>query len=550
MKAQLLHPSSDFDWKWAFQAATEREALRNGRKHNRSQGFDPCAGLPWNAEAISADLSLNTVLEAMAQGDDVVFAVCRRVLLAATRGELSTILYRQEILRDCLKYPLVIRELYATVLETKQAQQAHYLGVLARYPDWVLRDALEAMRIFLVFLRRLRYSADLHAAKFAAAGWQAFFSMLERDLDGDYLALIQTHLDELKFSYGEKISAGLGHAQKGKDYVLLRMPHRKWTLSAWWSELFAEKEAAYRFELHPRDEAGFQALSALRNRGIALAADALGRSAAHVRDFFSMLQAELAFYIGCLNLHEQLTQKQEPVCMPKASSCNAGSLTFQGLYDIGLALTMAERVVGNDVSADKKNLIIITGPNTGGKSTFLRSVGLAQLMMQAGMFVPAEHFSASLCDGLLTHYKREEDSTMRSGKFDEELSRMSVIVDHVDRHSWLLLNESLASTNEREGSEIARQMISALMEHGVRIFCVTHMYELAHGFYGTEGNEDMLFLRADRTAGGARTFKIIEGKPLPTSFGADLYQKIFACNEPHRPGESGTASAVRIPVST
>ena len=59
--------------------------------------------------------------------------------------------------------------------------------------------------------------------------------------------------------------------------------------------------------------------------------------------------------------------------------------------------------------ADDKGLFMITGANTGGKSTFLRSVGLAHLMMQAGMFVPAESFSSEVCDGVFTHYKREED---------------------------------------------------------------------------------------------------------------------------------------------
>ncbi|MER8376745.1 hypothetical protein NKH19_22355 [Mesorhizobium sp. M1338] len=64
-------------------------------------------------------------------------------------------------------------------------------------------------------------------------------------------------------------------------------------------------------------------------------------------------------------------------------------------------------------------MVVITGANQGGKSTFLRGVGLAQLMMQCGMFVPAA-FCGSVCDGVFTHYKRGEDATMKSGKLDEE----------------------------------------------------------------------------------------------------------------------------------
>ena len=130
-----------------------------------------------------------------------------------------------------------------------------------------------------------------------------------------------------------------------------------------------------------------------------------------------------------------------------------------------------------------KDLVIITGANQGGKSTFLRSIGQAQLMMQAGMFVPAESFSSEVCDGIFTHYRREEDTTMKSGKLDEELSRMSDIADNITQNSMLLFNESFASTYEREGSEIARQITIALVEKGVKVFFVTHLYEFAHGLY-------------------------------------------------------------------
>lgn len=182
--------------------------------------------------------------------------------------------------------------------------------------------------------------------------------------------------------------------------------------------------------------------------------------------------------------------------------------------------------MGNDANADGTPLVMITGANQGGKSTFLRSVGVAQLMMQCGMFVPAGSFSGSVCERLFTHYRREEDATMESGKLDEELGRMSEIADSIAPRSIVLFNESFAATNEREGSEIARQIIRALLEAGVRVFFVTHLFDLAHSLYLQEADA-ALFLRAERQAGGQRTFRIAEGEPLPTSYGPDLYERIF-----------------------
>ena len=116
---------------------------------------------------------------------------------------------------------------------------------------------------------------------------------------------------------------------------------------------------------------------------------------------------------------------------------------------------------------------------------------------------------------------------MTSGKFDEELNRMSEVADQLTPNSMTLFNESFAATNEREGSEISGQIVRALIDTGVRILFVTHQYEFARQFY-EKGLSNVQFLRAERKPDGIRTFRIIEGEPLPTSFGEDLYNRIFS----------------------
>lgn len=307
------------------------------------------------------------------------------------------------------------------------------------------------------------------------------------------------------------------------DYVLRKPNNHDQT---WMERIFTKKAPVYSFRIHPRDEHGFRAAGELKNRGINQVANALAQSAAHIESFLTMLRVELAFYIGGLNLSEYLDRWAAPYAFPTPVAISERRHQFQGLYDICLALTMGQKIVGNDVNADQIDLVMITGANQGGKSTFLRSIGLSQMMMQCGLFVPAESFSANLCDGLFTHYKREEDVTMESGKLDEELSRMDEIVRLVKANSLVLFNESFAATNEREGSEIGRQIVSALLQKRIKIFFVTHLYELAHGF-AAKRMPNALFLRAERQPDGVRTFKLDEGEPLQTSFGADLYELVF-----------------------
>jgi len=103
---------------------------------------------------------------------------------------------------------------------------------------------------------------------------------------------------------------------------------------------------------------------------------------------------------------------------------------------------------------------------------------------------------------------------------------MSEIADHIKRGSFLLINESFSSTNEREGSEIAREVIVALAERGVRIIFVTHFYELQRRLMESR-KDDVLFLRVERKEDGTRTYRIIPGAPEKTSYADEVYSKIF-----------------------
>ncbi len=490
----------------------------------KDRDFDPRRKLPPNEKALSQDLELETLFNAMALGDQFLSEMAKSAVLSGFNDlDLNTILYRQKILRDCLKNPSVVRDLYGIAVEATEAVKKSYWGLSSKFPGTILYSSIEVLQKSVVILKKLRAVADKHVEKFVSEGFTNFFAMLRKELGDDYFDVVEGHLRELKFRNGVLLSAELGKGLKGAGYILHRLHEQK---QSWVQRLFSKKPPVYTYKLHPRDESGARAFTELRDRGTNLVANALAQSTDHIQSFFTMLRTELAFYVGCLNLREQLAKKKEPICFPVPVCCGERRHTFKGLYDVCLTLSMGERIVGNDANADRKDMVVITGANQGGKSTFLRSIGLAQLMMQCGMFAPAQSFCSNICDSLFTHYKREEDATMKSGKLDEELSRMSEIVDHITPNSLLLFNESFAATNEREGSEIARQIVWALLEKGIKIFFVTHLYTFAHNFIERK-METAIFLRAERQGDGGRTFKLIEGEPLETSYGEDLYRALW-----------------------
>ena len=532
MKVFLLHRDHDFEVKPALYDDVLR-AMVTGHPHTisglrrnlaRAEEKDPAP--PTSDDVLTQDLELHTLWNAMAAGDEFLFEMARRALLSSLTDP-DAIVYRQRVLADCLEQPELVRELYALAMEALDSERRAGGGVWhSDRPGTILHRSVRVLQLHVDVLKRLRQVADEHAEKFRSEGFTRFFAMLREELSDEYLQTVDQHLRELQFKRGVLQSAQLGKGNKGSHYIVRRAHERRWTERL----PFANRSSSFTFTIPPRDEGGFRALEDIRDKGINLVANAVAQSADHVKSFFSMLRLELAFYLGCVNLRDRLELMDEPTCFPEPLAAGEVALAARDVYDVCLTLHLDERAVGNTVDANGKQLVMITGANQGGKSTFLRSIGVAHLMMQSGMFVGARSFRAGVRTGVFTHYKREEDATMRSGKLDEELRRMSDIADEIGPDAMLLCNESFASTNEREGSEIARQVVRAMLDRRIRVFFVTHMYDLAHGFHAQQ-LDAALFLRAERRPDGRRTFKVVAGEPLPTSYGEDSYRRIFGASD-------------------
>ena len=517
MRALLLFPDRDVDG---------------------SQGVPP----PWWAAA-AQDLSIDTLLSAMTDGDPYLLRVGQQTMMTGCDNDLETIQYRQGVMQDCLRHPDLTRTLYLLAADAmEKRRKGPFYGLLSRQPRSVLAGSVDVLEMLLGMLRRLRGIVDEHTDAFASPGLRHLFAMLRHELRDEYLTSVQDHLARLKFRHGVLLSADLGDQAQGTNYVLRREAARA---PNWLQRMLGRTGHAHTIHVHERDEAGARALSALEDRGMTQVADVAQRSAQHILNFLAMLRTELAFYVCGLNLHDHLAAMGVPATMPQAQPAGSRILHFRDLIDVSLSLRLGQKVVANSVEADGALAVIITGANEGGKSTFIRSIGLAQLMMQCGLFVGAASFAGELSDGLFTHFPREEDATVNRGKLDEELERMSAIVDAVGPHATLLLNESLAATNEREGSAIASQVISALLESGVRIFFVTHLYDFAR-LQADRRRQDVVFLRAERLPDGRRTFKIMPGEPLETSYGPELYAEVF---QRHERAISPPALPRRIPNS-
>jgi MutS domain V len=506
----------------------------------RDRDFDFGADPPSGHQDLIQDLELTTLLQVMAAGDKFLYQVSAKVLLAGL-DDPEAIRYRQRVLADCLAQPEVIRQMYAVAtaaLEDRRHIWGSYGGTY-QTPSSNLSGAVNTVDAYVARLRQLRKIADDHAAEFGSDGLRRLFATLQRDLDDEYFGEISDHLRQLRFRGGVLISAELDRDNSGINLVL-RSPGE--ARRGWKEWLGISPRTSYSFTLAPRDEAGGQILADLTGRGVNLVANAVAQSADHIRSYFTMLQAELGFYVSCLNLADRLAAKGVLTSVPEPRPLSPVTFTCTDLRDACLELQSTGAVVGNDVQADGKSLVIITGANSGGKSTFLRSVGVAQLMMQCGLFVTAGSYRANVTRGIFTHFIREEDAGMTSGRLDEELRRMGTVADRIGPRCLMLFNESFAGTNEREGSEIGRQVVSALLDAGIMVFFVTHRFGFAQHFHRQQA-DSTLFLRAERQPDGRRNYKLAVKDPLPTSYGEDLYYRLGGWLEEDEAPASAAAAA-------
>ncbi len=468
-----------------------------------------------------ADLGLDALCTAIAHddeyGEDPAVAEAVRAILPASVADPEVIRYRHAVLADCCAHPSAVHEIYRIATAATRVKRWQ-VGPRHR-PNGKLLLALEPLRELLGFLRELRAACVRHASSFESAGFANLVATVAAELDEQYLASVEQQLAAMDFENGLHLTASLGPGNKIAG-IRLHAPVRR-------RRFGLDRRTGRTFEAIDEPETESDPVVQLQNPALQIIADVVSDAAGQVQDFFAQLRTQLAFYLGCVTLHRRLTRDHVPVCLPTVHPPGAPRLRSTGLRDVGMCLADGRPVVGNDLDAEGRSLIIVTGANNGGKSTFLRAVGAAQLMAHAGMFVAAESFDTDLHGGIFTHFAADEDRTMSHGKLVEELARMSDLVDRMAPDSLLLCNETFASTAARDVEQIAEPLLNALLDTGITIFFVTHLAEFACRRAEAARPTD-LFLRAERLPDGTRTFRLVPGSPEPGSHADDIFRKVFS----------------------
>ena len=468
------------------------------------------------------DLRLDVLLHAMAGDDTRTEEACRQVLLTPLT-DARAIAARRAVRGDVTAHPRLFQTLLACARRAMDGAARYAEFQKPRY-DRIIPHAKKLLTEITIARLNLKALGGMQAAVAAEAG--AFGSSAAAELAAvirsrfsqETIARMEgrlTELESLKQSDDLMLSASIGNGLKPANVVL--------------NSLSEPIRGRQRRMAEPGIAISLFSVGLIRN------ADEIVQNAVYplldmvavfntdVLAFCERLSFQLGFYLGCLRLREQLHALGVPLCEPQIGD---GGMESANLRNAGLALQEHSAPTGNTVDFRGKRRILITGVNQGGKTTFLRSMGQAQLMAQCGMFVAADAYRCPLYRGIHTHFPSGEETASGMGLLDVELHKLSGIVDAIRPHSLLLLNETFQTTMPPDAKYLAETMVQALADSGITVVFVTHLYAYAVAAY-EKRPVDTLFLRAERGGAGKRAYVLREGKPYSSAAGGDVYREVL-----------------------
>ena len=208
------------------------------------------------------------------------------------------------------------------------------------------------------------------------------------------------------------------------------------------------------------------------------------------------LVGDLEFYLGALGFHDTAREAGLAVCLPELVTAQEPR-SLSGLFN-PLLLAHGVTPVPCEIDTDRHDTtVLVTGPNSGGKTRLLQSLGLAQLLAQSGLFVPARAGSLALAPGLVVSLIEETKADQSEGRLGTELLRIRDLFERLPPGAMVILDELCSGTNPSEGEEIFELVVQMLAKLGPQAFITTHFLAFAARLERERTIEELRFLQVE-----------------------------------------------------
>jgi DNA mismatch repair protein MutS2 len=222
------------------------------------------------------------------------------------------------------------------------------------------------------------------------------------------------------------------------------------------------------------------------------------------------LLGDLEFHLGALGFRDRAQAAGLAVCLPDLVEPEAPR-RLSGLFN-PLLLMSGINPVPCDLHSDRlASTVLVTGPNSGGKTRLLQSIGIAQLLAQSGLFVNARAGAVALTSGLVVSLIQEAKPDQAEGRLGMELVRIRELFERLPPGAMVLLDELCSGTNPSEGEEIFELVLSMLNRLEPQAFITTHFLAFAARLEREKKIANLDFFQVELGADRRATYQFVPG---------------------------------------
>ncbi len=434
------------------------------------------------APAFFVDLNLDQVVETITVGKREYDL---KPFFYTPLHEVDAVHYRQEVFRD-LENPKLY-DCLQTFAQRMRAMREHLVQAdKLHYPLQKERFFIDAVRMYGDAVRGL--AQDLQQCELHSRGMLAFSAYIAEYVQSDHFVSLMTEADQI---LADLSSIQYSIVSKGNT-VRVRPYESEIDYSADVEETFAKfKQGApkdYRVKI--TDYIDMNHIEAqILDLVAKLYPDVFGRldayctkNANYLDEVIGRFDREIQFYLSYLDYTIRFRHAGLVFCYPRISNPSKEVYDYEG-FDVALArklLDAKSSVVCNDFYLKRQErILVVSGPNQGGKTTFARAFGQLHYLAALGCPVAGREARLFLFDRLFTHFEKEEDIQNLRGKLEDDLVRIHSILDQATPNSLIIMNEILTSTTVQDALFLGERIMERIIDLDVLCVFVTFLDELA-----------------------------------------------------------------------
>jgi len=415
-------------------------------------------------------------------------------ILGQPPSDLTTVQYRRAIIAELAATPALRSELEK--LYTSLARLRSLLEGAQGTGKW------DPSRRHLDILGAVKEIFDRMADSFANArsGLSSLSSFGRRVRDGEpYRSLADLlRYDDRLATLDLKVNVGADGRIRGFDIVSVQEDARNPFVVSPWRRWLAKVELFLR---------GFKFSD---GEVMARLVDAVFEGIADELVPLVQIFGDLEFYLGALGLYDKAREAGLEMALPELTHTDAPRV-LEGLFN-PLLLVHGIGPVPCTIANDRMtSIVLVTGPNSGGKTRLLQSLGLAQLMAQAGLFVPARAASMALVPGLVMSLIEEARADQSEGRLGTELVRIRGLFERLPPGALVILDELCSGTNPSEGEEIFELVVQMLSRLAPQAFITTHFLTFAARLDREKKIPELRFLQVELGKEQRPTYQFVPG---------------------------------------